>query len=144
MIADVPDDERWDWYQFSSERDPMPIEDWLAKMKDEYPDHFLAIKDQLAQMQVTPFSEWEDERLFDPLEGEGGISEIRIDPPFYVNQRAFFYRIYGFADEDRASYVFLHGTNKRRKNDEHGKSVAKKRLAELYSGEAKAREISLE
>lgn len=144
MLISVPHDEQWIWLQFYSEGEGHPVQEWLNELKERYPDHFWAIKDQLAQMQITPFSEWEDERLFDPLEGEGGISEIRVVPPIDEGGRSFHYRIYGFANEDRVSYTFLHGSDKLRRNDKLGKSIAQRRLAQLRSQEAEEREISLD
>src|SRR5438874_8559877 len=73
-------------------------------------------------------------KYFDPLRGEGGISEIKIP-----NIRCFrdgkaksiTYRIYGFFGPYKQCYTFLHGTEKEVKNDTVGKQIAKGRLDEL-------------
>jgi hypothetical protein len=143
MIEGVPEDQCWRWLGFTSASEPRPVQAWIDEMKRNYPDHFYAVKDQLARMQVTPRDQWE-EPFFDPLDGEGGISEIRFDPPIRGELRFHYYRIYGFFDEDSVCYIFLHGTDKRRRNDKDGKATAKRRLGKLRSNEAALCEISLD
>jgi hypothetical protein len=143
MIVDELDEERWSFYGFESPREGRPVQAWIGQIRvDRLDDHLFAIKDQLAMLQVTPRSEW-DQPLFDPLWGEGGISEIRFDP-IKCERGKFYYRIYGVFDEESAAYIFLHATNKQRRNDKHGKAIAKRRLGELRSGEATTHEIDLE
>jgi hypothetical protein len=75
---------------------------------------------------------------YDPLDGEGGISELR---PRDVRGEDgnITYRIYGLRGHpSKTSYIFLHGTDKDVKNDIEGKGQAKRRLGQLLRQEARA------
>jgi hypothetical protein len=127
----------WDFWAFESLAEGRPIERWWRGLPDDSDDHRGHIGDTLAQLQVAPRAEWE-EPFFDPLTGENGISEIRFIPPIMSVGKTFYYRIYGFFEEERLRYTFLHATNKPRRNDKDGKSIAKRRLRELLADEATA------
>lgn len=122
---------------FESAKEGQPVQTWFDGLP---PEHLDEVKDRLAALQVLPVSDWEDP-LFDPLHGEGGISEIRFDKIICIRGK-FYYRIYGFFDEE--AYVFLHATNKKVKNDRPGKTIAKRRLHELQEGQAKIHELDLD
>lgn len=108
-----------------------PVQTWFNSLLEDHRDH---IKETLAVMQVMPWSDWDESENYDPLIGEGGISEIRF-AEIISEQGKFCYRIYGFFDEAEGSYIFLHGTNKRKRNDKDGKRIAKQRLADLEAQE---------
>jgi hypothetical protein len=139
-MSDDFSENRWAFHGFESSREGRPVQVWWDSLPD---DHRYYLKDKLAELQVTPRSEWE-EPDFDPLVGEAGISEIRFDPIECEKGKFFYYRIYGFFVEGEESYIFLHGTNKRERNDKNGKAIAKRRLSELNSQEAGIHPIGLD
>jgi hypothetical protein len=144
MINEENEDVKWCFLGFESPAEGRPVQNWISQFKaDHLDEHLYAIKDQLAEMQVMPLKDW-GEPLFDELEGEGGISEIRIIPPIYSDGWEFHYRIYGVFDLESVSYIFLHATNKKVRNDKHGKAIAKRRLSELQKGTAVPHELDLD
>jgi Phage derived protein Gp49-like (DUF891) len=130
---------RWAFFGFESTAEGQPVQAWLDALPG---DHLDEIKDRLAVLQVMPRSDW-DEPFFDPLTGEGGISEIRFDP-IKCQKGKFYYRIYGVFEEEETRYTFLHGSNKRERNDRHGKAIAKRRLGELGTDQARIHPIRLD
>jgi hypothetical protein len=131
---------KWAFLGFEAAGGEQPVQLWFNTLPADHRD---VIKDRLAFLQVTPRSNW-DEPFFDPLIGEGGISEIRFDPIKCVRGK-FYYRIYGFfGPEEDESYKFLHATNKKSRNDTHGKAIAKKRLRQLQSGEARLHKFDMD
>jgi len=131
---------RWVFLGFESPKEGQPVQFWFDNLTEEHRD---AIKDQLAFLQVTPRAIWE-EPFFDPLIGEEGISEIRFVPIKSLLAK-FYYRIYGFfGAEEEETYKFLHATNKKSRNDRHGKKIAKRRLRELQNGEAELHPFGLD
>jgi hypothetical protein len=75
---------------------------------------------------------------YDPLDGEGGISELRPKDVRGADGNIV-YRIYGMRGHpSKNSYTFLHGTDKDAKNDVEGKEHAKWRLDQLLRKEAQA------
>lgn len=138
-MSDQDSEIRWSFHGFLSSKEGRPVQVWLDGLP---PDHLDSVKDRLAELQVMPRSEWE-EPFFDDLIGEGGISEIRFD--FIKCERGkFYYRIYGLFEEEQVRYIFLHSTNKRERNDRHGKAIAKRRLRELRAGQATIHAIRLD
>lgn len=136
-MSDEVGDCVWTFLGFESAKEGQPVQTWF----DGLPlDHLDEVKDRLGVLQVLPRSDW-DEPYFDPLIGEGGISEIRFDPIKCVKGK-FYYRIYGFFEDE--AYIFLHATNKKVKNDRHGKKIAKRRLRELQDGQAEAHQLDLD
>lgn len=123
------------FFDFASPKQGRPVQAWFNGL---FEDHREAVKDRLSYLVALPSSAWE-EPFFDPLIGDGGISEIRFDP-IKCERGKFYYRIYGFfGQEDKQqeeSYNFLHATNKNARNDRHGKAIAKSHLRELQDGEA--------
>src|SRR6266849_4773079 len=130
----------WTFLGFESAKEGQPVQKWF----DGLPlDHLDEVKDRLGLLQVLPRSDW-DEPYFDPLIGEGGISEIRFDTIRCVRGK-FNYRIYGFFGlEEEESYNFLHTTNKKARNDRRGKNIAKRRLRELQDKKATLHEFNLD
>jgi hypothetical protein len=79
---------------------------------------------------------------YDPLNGEPDISELRaqnVSVRMGGRIRTFTPRIYGFFGLRNREYTFLHGTNKRVRNDIHGKEIARDRLRQLREGIARVR-----
>jgi hypothetical protein len=77
--------------------------------------------------------------VFDPLRGEGGISEIKIPGIRCLRDgkaQTITYRFYGFfgPKEYPHSYTFLHATAKQAKNDVEGKQLAKGRFHDFATG----------
>jgi len=132
---------KWTFLDFESADEGKPVQSWFDGLPEDHSDE---VKDRLSFLQVTPRSDWDDP-YFDPLSGEGGeISEIRFDPVKCVRGK-FYYRIYGFfGAEEEESYKFLHATNKKVRNDKHGKAIAKRRLRQLQNREAELHQFSLD
>lgn len=98
-------------------------------------DHKEEITDLLEYVRVMTDRPW-PEKIFDPLKGEGGISEIKVPNIRCLRDgevREITYRIYGFFGPKRYkhSYTFLHGAEKDVKNDRIGKQIAKGRFGEI-------------
>jgi hypothetical protein len=98
------------------------------------------ILNMVLHLERLPMGLWEGvgdrSRDFDPLEGDGGISELR---PMDIrsDEGNTVYRIYGWMGYPGSkSYKFLHGTDKDVKNDVEGKAIAKWRTEQLVRGEA--------
>ena len=90
------------------------------------------ITDLVQHLRVRTASRW-DWPDFDPLDGEGGISEIRPDNMRGTSGSSTL-RVYGIMGyPGKLSYTFLHGTEKDVKNDRDGKDFAKYRLQQLYA-----------
>jgi hypothetical protein len=111
-----------------------PVQDWFNGLEIEAQEE---ISDLVEHLRVRRASRW-DRPDFDPLEGEGGISEIRP-----TNMRgdsgSKTLRVYGIMGyPEQMCYTFLHGTGKDVKNDRDGKDFAKHRLKQL-SGEFERR-----
>jgi hypothetical protein len=133
-------DSWWLFLSFESDDEGQPVQVWFDNL---FPEHLDLVKDRLSYLQVTPRSDW-DEPYFDPLIGAGGISEIRFDRILCARGK-FYYRIYGyFGPEEEESYNFLHATNKKAKNDKHGKATAKNRLDKVQNGQAKLHKFNLD
>lgn len=124
---------RWTFYGFESSREGKPVQTWFDSLLKN--DRFEII-DLLEWLRIEIKRPWRPPQ-FDPLEGESGISEIRI-PEIRSAEGSVFYRIYGcFGVGSYArSYIFLHGTDKKVKNDVEGKGVARRRFGELVRREA--------
>jgi phage-related protein len=124
--------EAWNWtfYGFQTPGQNRPVQEWYDSLPDALPsDARNEIKDILAYLQVTPNSQW-GKPEFSPL-GDG-LFEIRYEDADY------WYRIYGcyWPDGVRQVFTFLHATTKKVKNDTDGKSLARKRKAQLQRQEA--------
>src|SRR5713226_10655353 len=100
------------------------VQDWFNGLSIDAQDEILNLALHLEKL---PTGLWRRPD-FDPLDGEGGISELRpkdIRGP----EGNIIYRIYGWLGHpNRNSYMFLYGTDKEEKNDLEGKAIAKWRL----------------
>ena len=127
---------RWEFFGFRSLAEGRPVQAWFNLLPEE-PDRY-EITDLLDALQKANDRLWPKE-VFDPLKGAEEISEIRI-PNIRCERdgkvKSITYRIYGFFGPKNYehSYTFLHGTEKRVKNDTVGKQIAKGRLDELLGG----------
>jgi hypothetical protein len=122
---------RWAFIAFESTLEGRPVQIWYDGLpaNDRY-----EILDLLNTLANVTNSLWRRPE-FDPLEGAGGISEIRV-PPLRSESGVVIYRIYGYFGPSSREYCFLHGTNKEVRNDEQGKSIASDRLDQLGRGNA--------
>ncbi|HEV2492960.1 MAG TPA: hypothetical protein VG204_07790 [Terriglobia bacterium] len=124
------DNQNWEWefLGFESVKEGRPVQVWFDLLPEgdrfEIIDLFIWLRAKTRSLWTLP--------EFDPLDGEGGISEIRV-PEIRTADGSVFYRIYGVrgARELERSYILLHGTDKVVKNDIEGKRIAKRRLGEL-------------
>ena len=123
----------WEFLGFESFSEGQPTQAWFDNLPED--DRF-EIVHLLSWLRVRTKHRWTLPE-FDPLEGEAGISEIRV-PEIRTAEGSVFYRIYGVRGtrELERSYVFLHGTDKVVKNDIEGKGIARRRLGELTRREA--------
>jgi|HubBroStandDraft_4_1064222.scaffolds.fasta_scaffold309733_2 hypothetical protein len=99
-------------------------------------DAQLEILNMALHLESLPMGRWQRPD-YDPLDGEGGISEVR---PKDVRGETgnITYRIYGWRGyPNKNSYTFLHGTDKDVKNDLEGKAEAKRRVGQLVRDEAR-------
>lgn len=130
---------RWKFLGFESAQEGRPVKEWFDGLPDNDKNE---IRDLLAYMQNTKDRLWKKPE-FDPLEGEVGISEIRI-PDIRSSKGSVTYRIYGYFGPNKREYTFLHGTDKRVRNDRHGKGIAKRRHQQLECGNAAVHEFDFE
>ena len=128
---------QWRFLSFKSDMEGTPVHDWFWSLSD---DDRYSVSDTFNYLQRMTVVDWEDLDEFDPLDGEGGISEIRIIPDIERDEngvkKRISYRIYGFFGPDEWWYSFLHAHAKERKNDKPGKGIAKRRLSELEDQKA--------
>jgi Phage derived protein Gp49-like (DUF891) len=123
---------RLQFLAFQSSAEGRPVQDWFDGLPE---DDKWEIVDLLDALQKINGRRWPDE-VFDPLQGAGGISEIKIPniKCFRASKyQMITYRIYGYFGP-KGYYTCLHGTAKDVKNDEEGKRIAKRRLDELQRG----------
>src|SRR5664280_2550847 len=121
-------DKTWTFFGFETEAAGRPVQAWFNRLRIEAKEE---IVDLVLHMRVRIARQW---RLpeFDPLDGEGGISELRPNN-IRCDEGSLTYRIYGVsAYPEEFSYTFLHGVRKEVKNDREGKKFAKWRLKQLY------------
>lgn len=128
---------QWQFLCFISEHEGCPVQSWFDDLPDEVRDE---IRDILRYLRFKTKSKWE-KPTFDPLEGEGGISELRLGKISREENgviKTYTYRIYGFRGlrELDHSYIFLHGNDKNVRNDKNGKRIARERLGQIERREA--------
>ena len=118
--------EGWHW-TFSAYWETLEgkaVQGWFDKLPIEAKEE---IGDLCQKLAAATSSLWRRPE-FDPLDGEFGISEIRPNNiRTSVGNKT--YRIYGFFGPRSREYTFLHGTEKRAKNDTEGKRIARERLS---------------
>src|SRR5438105_3960907 len=108
----------WEFFGFESVNEGCPVQRWYDGLGIDAQDEITNLVEHLRVMPGGP----KERRDFDPLEGAGGVSELR---PIDVRTARgnYTYRIYGrLGYPTKHSYTFLHGTDKDMKNDEAGKS----------------------
>jgi hypothetical protein len=117
----------WSFFGIELEAEGRPVQDWYDGLSIQAQEE---ITDLVQHLRVKTESRW-DRPDFDPLEGEGGISEIRPDN-VRGDSGSKTLRVYGIMScPADMSYTFLHGTEKEVKNDRDGKNFAKYRLQQL-------------
>ena len=127
----------WTFLGFESLKEGRPVQTWFDGLPEEEKDE---IRDTLVYLEKIIDRRW-PEASYDPLSGAGGISEIKV-PEFRRLRHGLVQRItlriYGFfgPNSQKSAYTFLHGTDKKVRNDTKGKSIGKRRLDELLRGEA--------
>jgi hypothetical protein len=120
----------WEFYGFKSEHEGTVVQDWFNGLDMDAQDEIVNLVQHLS---VVPGGQW-TRPDYDPLEGEGGISELRPRDVRTLAGNAV-YRIYGYRGcPNKRCYTFLHGTDKDVKNDVEGKAIAKGRLNQLLCG----------
>ena len=134
MASKKTDDVLWEFFGFESVAEGRPVQSFYDALPE---DHKLEITAGNFQfLRKLPKRAWEESPFYDPLNGEGGISEIRITDIRDENG-AHYYRFYGYFGPGDWNYTFLHGTNKKVRNDRDGKAIAKRRLQERLNNQAK-------
>jgi hypothetical protein len=128
---------QWKFLCFKSEQEGCPVQGWFDGLPDDVRDE---ICDLLQYLRVKTKSKWR-KPTFDPLKGEGGISELRAGKISREESgviKTYTYRIYGFRGpkEFKHSYTFLHANDKNVRNDKDGKRIAKERLRQIERREA--------
>jgi hypothetical protein len=134
---------RWTFCGFESIAEGRPVQIWFNSLSEVERDE---ITDLLVYLQNMTASLWRRPE-FDPLNGDVGISEIRV-PELRLSKKGKIkkvtYRIYGFHGPTERTYTFLHATDKEVKNDKLGKSIARARLFELRRGAATIHKFDFE
>jgi hypothetical protein len=125
--------EGWQW-TFSSywgTREGKAVQIWFDNLPIEAKEE---VGDLCQKLAAATSSLWRRPE-FDPLDGESGISEIRPNNiPTSVGNKT--YRIYGFFGPHSREYTFLHGTEKKTRNDKNGKRIARERLSLIRNKQA--------
>ncbi len=130
---------RWTFLGFESDEEGRPVQEFYNRIPDEEKDE---IRYLLVYLQNATRTLWRRPE-FDPLEGAGGISEI-IVPDIRHEEGVAYYRFYGYFGPGEREYTFLHATNKKVRNDIHGKEIARKRLQQIERGEAGVHKFDFE
>ncbi|MGO9323157.1 MAG: hypothetical protein ACLP07_01235 [Terracidiphilus sp.] len=117
----------WDFYGFKSTQEGAVVQEWFNRLDPAAQEEIINL---ITHLRSRPGGQWVRPD-FDPLEGEGGISELRPrDIRTMTGNKV--YRIYGFRGCPTGHcYTFLHGTDKEVSNDIEGKAIAKRRLREI-------------
>jgi len=130
---------RWEFYGFESMSDGPVVQVWFNGLSQEARDE---IADIFQSLQLVTARRWKRPE-FDPLEGEGGISEVR-PADIRCDAGCLTYRVYGYFGANSHQYTLLHGTTKLLRNDIHGKRIAKERLARIERGDATVHKFDFE
>jgi hypothetical protein len=130
---------KWTFLGFESAHEGQPVQSWFDGLPETDRDEII---DVLVQLQNAINRLWRRPE-FDPLEGEGGISEIRI-PDIRSSKGVAYYRIYGYFGPSEREYTFLHATDKIERNDRDGKDRARDRLTQIQSGDATVHKFDFE
>jgi hypothetical protein len=129
----------WKFPGYHSASEGRPVQDWLNDLPEGMRDE---IADFLNYMKEVKKHQWRSPE-FDPLDGAGGISELR--PPDYRDEDgSHTVRLYGYFGPSRGEYTILHGTVKKVRNDKNGKRIAKQRMERVESRTASTHELDFE
>ena len=128
---------RWEFLAFKSAAEGCPVQRWFDGLPQDHKEEIIDLLDHVRNTTNRP---WPD-KIFDPLKGAGGISEIKpTNIPCLRDGRVkeITYRMYGFFGPKghEHTYTFLHCAEKDVKNDAIGKQIAKGRLGEIERGSA--------
>jgi hypothetical protein len=118
---------RWEFWGFQSAADRRPVQAWFDGLPQDDKEETEDLLNQVRNFTHRQWPEW----VFDPLKGEGGISEIKVPEIRSFRGGKYVvitYRIYGYFGPEKHCYTFLHGTDKDEKNDRIGKRIAQERL----------------
>jgi hypothetical protein len=99
-----------------------PVQSWFNGLPLEAKAEIIDI---LQSLQIVTTRRW-GRPEFDPLNGAGGISEIRPDD-VRSERGSETYRIYGFFGLNQREYTLLYGKLKTERNDQDGKLLAAER-----------------
>ncbi|MGD0627951.1 MAG: hypothetical protein ABR987_01285 [Terracidiphilus sp.] len=114
---------RWTFLAYLSVGDGQVVQKWFNSLSVEAQEE---IADLCQNLAVVTDRLWRRPE-FDPLDGAGGISELR-PADIRCADGSKTYRIYGFFGPGEHEYTFLHGSEKSVKNDRYGKRIARERL----------------
>jgi hypothetical protein len=129
----------WEFFGFESIQDGRPVQDWYDGLPISHKTEIVILLLYLRNLTSTAW----DRPFFDSLKGEGGISEILV-PDIRDERGVAYYRVYGYFGPGKQMYTFLHATNKKVRNDKHGKGIAKHRLKQLQDGRATIHKFNFE
>ena len=117
----------WEFYGFKSKQEGLVVQEWFNRLEPDAQDEIINL---VTHLRTRPSGQW-IRPDFDPLDGEGGISELRPRDIRTLTGNTV-YRIYGFREyPTKYCYTFLNGTDKDVSNDIKGKAIAKGRLSQL-------------
>jgi hypothetical protein len=116
------------FFEIDVMQEGLPVRSWYEHLPLVAQDEIVNL---LLHLKNLPMGLWRRPE-FDPLDGEGGISELRADEVSSTHG-VLILRIYGWRGHpDSTSYTFLHGTDKDESNDIDGKNRAKWRAEQLF------------
>jgi hypothetical protein len=134
----------WIFLGYQSAEEGKPVQTWFDALPEVDRYEIVSTVNYLQSLPIC-WDEIDEIEEFDSLEGEGGISEIRV-PEIRREEngvrKKFAYRIYGVFGPKEGAYTFLHGCAKPKRNDREGKRIAKERLGKLTRREADVHEFN--
>jgi len=121
----------WRFFGFETLVGNRLVQDWFNELPEDARND---ARDIIAHLQHLPNHLWRRPE-FDQL--EDGLSEVRFKSPLNT------YRIYGFFGPEgfRRVYTFLHGADKKVRNDRNAKRVARDRMGQLSQQKARVHEF---
>jgi hypothetical protein len=122
----------WRFEGYVTEAGARVVENWFWREANE--DERNALRLRVAYLANLKKSAWQ----MPPFAWFGEYGEIRKPVPRGA------LRVYGFFDEDRGVFVFLHGTVKKVNKDRQGMECAEQRLKRLRRGRGSTHEFDFE